>query len=645
MNISKSCFSFVKTAKELSTEFNFNLTSSDIGVICDVYPDTQDDFSEVLSYLGNISGLNFIMVDTISNNENGFFIAYHDSEWSIHNCPNKKKQQLYLCVSSKKPEKLSIYNIIRFWGQNKSRIAALTLTSFVLSLTALAIPLYMNAVYGKIIPAFAESSLWALSFFLISLFLLDIYLKHKKNILFSSLIRSFSSCMEPNYLRAIIAVTSSGKNRWGADRSEAIAHLTQIKNILWALLSSNAIDVFFCSIYFIVMGIISGWLVVVPLCISIILVLGILFFTFNIEPAKPNIQNDMLFKDSYIEQQLAEGQATKFISTYVNQTLNANKKTEDDLLKKNAINSFIAFLSSFQTVSIIIVAFYLVRDFNLPVGAIFATIILSGKVIQALSPLPNIIGIIQGIRQISTQINNFLLSSEKNDDNDISLKVKDSQWVIQDCSISFNKENKLIDNISLSIKEGEKVAIVGPSGNGKSVLIRLLLGVLKPDSGYVSWDEPGGFKTLWSKCFYADQREYTSLSLHDYYDGNIDNMKKALSYSFMKWAPDIFNNGPYAPPSIAFRNLTPAQKQLLDLSRLFVCNRKVIVMDEPLTATAAGTEKLLIDFINHNLNNEHTLILGTNKKELINTVDRVIYVNNGRIIFDGKKDVFLSSVL
>lgn len=645
MNISTSCFSFVRIAQALSSKFNFNLTSSDIGVICDVYPDTQDDFSEVLSYLGNISGLNFIMVDAISNDKNGFYISYNDSEWSVYNSDSDKNQQLYLCVPSKQPETLSFYNIIRFWGKNKSRIAALILTSFVLSLTALAIPLYMNAVYGKIIPAFAESSLWSLSLFLVSLFLLDIYLKHKKNILFSSLVKSFSSCLEPNYLRAIIAVTSSGKNRWGADRSEAIAHLTQIKNILWALLSSNAIDIFFCSVYFIVMGIIGGWLVVVPLCIAIILVSGVLFFTFNTEPVKPIMQNDMLFKDSYIEQQLAEGQGAKFISSYVNQTLSSNNKTENDLLKKNAINSFVAFLSSFQTIAIIIVAFYLVRDFNLPVGSIFATIILSGKVVQALSPLPNIIGIMQGIRQISIEINKFLLGLEKHDDNDISLKIKDSQWIIQDCSISFNKDKKLINSISLNIKEGEKVAIVGPSGNGKSILIRLLLGLLKPDSGYVLWDEPGGFKTLWSKCFYADQREYTSLSLHDYYDGNIENMKKALSYPFMKWVPDVFNNGPYAPPSVAFRNLTPAQKQLLDLSRLFVCNRKMIVMDEPLTATAAGTEKLLVDFINHNLNNEHTLVLGTNKRELINVVDRVIYINNGEIIFDGDKNTFLSSVI
>lgn len=645
MNLSKSCLSFVRTAQKLSSEFNFNLSSSDIGVICDIYPDTKDDFSEVLSYLGNISGLNFIMVDEVSNDGNGFFISYHDSEWSVYNCSSKEKEQLYLCVSSKKPEKLSICSIIRFWGQSKYHIAALTLTSFVLSLTALAIPLYMNAVYGKIIPAFAESSLWALSLFLISLFFLDIYLKHKKNILFSSLVKSFSSCMEPSYLRAIIAVRSSGKNRWGVNRSEAIAYLTQTKNILWALLSSNAIDLFFCGVYFIVIGIISGWLVVVPLCITIILVFGVLFFTIDNKPVNLNIPNELLFIDSYIEKQLAEGQEEKLISTYVNKTLSSNKKVENDLLKKNAINSFIAFLSSLQTVVIIILAFYLVRDFNLSVGVIFATIILSGKIIQTLSPLPNIIGIIQGIRKISREVNGFLLESEECDYNDISLKVKDPQWIIQDCSISFNKEKKLIDNISLRIKEGEKIAIVGPSGNGKSVLIRLLLGVLKPDSGYISWDEPGGFKTLWSKCFYADQREYTSISLHDYYDGNIKNMKKALSYSFMKWVPDVFNNGPYALPSVAFRYLTPAQKQLLDLSRLFVCNRKVIVMDEPLTATAAGTEKLLVDFINYNLNNEHTLILATNKKELINTVDRVIYINNGKVVFDGDKDVFLSSAL
>ena len=644
MNISKSCFSFVRIAQRLSSEFNFSLTSSDIGVICDLYPENQDDFSEVLSYLGGISGLNFVMTDAISNDKNAFFISYHDSEWSVYNPSNKKDQLLYLCIQSKKTEELSFYNIIRFWGQNKSHIVALILTSFVLSLTALAIPLYMNAVYGKIIPAFAESSLWSLSLFLFSLFLLDIYLKHKKNILFSSLVKSFSSCLEPNYLRAIIAVPSSGKNRWGVDRSEAIIHLTQIKNILWALLSSNAIDIFFCGVYFVVMGIISGWLVIVPLCIAIILVSGVLFFTFNTESVKSNMQTDILFKDSYIEQQLAEGQGAKYISSYVSQTLNSNNKTESDLLKKNTINTFIAFLSSFQTVAIIVVAFYLVRDSNLPVGAIFATIILSGKVIQALSPVPNVIGIMQGIRQISREVNKFLLSADVNIESDISLKIKASRWVMQDCIMSFNKNQKLIDNVSLNIEEGEKIAIVGPSGSGKSVLIRLLLGVLKPDSGYILWDEPGGFKSLWSKCFYADQREYTGRCLYDYYDGNVDNMKKALSYPFMKWIPNVFNNGPYAPPSVGFRNLTPTQKQLLDLSRLFVCKRKIFVMDEPLTATAPGTEMLLVDFINRDLSDEHTLILATNKRELINVVNRVIYINNGKIIFDGDKDAFLSSV-
>ncbi|EBN6863762.1 hypothetical protein DYJ33_29075, partial [Salmonella enterica] len=141
----------------------------------------------------------------------------------------------------------------------------------------------MNIVYSKILPAYAEGSLWSLSLLLISFFLIDIYLKYKKNIIFSKMVNAFSSYLEPRYLRYLTSLVSAQDNKWGVTRDNAIKALYKIKSILWIALGSNILDMLFCFIYFFVILLVGGWLVVVPFFVSVFFIVFVIFTAYSSE--------------------------------------------------------------------------------------------------------------------------------------------------------------------------------------------------------------------------------------------------------------------------------------------------------------------------------------------------------------------------
>ncbi|EAQ6131910.1 ATP-binding cassette domain-containing protein [Salmonella enterica] len=646
---SEECYSFIQTYQDLAKELRFVVTPESISNIINLYP-VDGNFSDVLNFVGEVSGIRFIKVNN-ANNNTGCFIYLHDGKWFFTKSLDKgKKQNSYLCIPAEFPEKISFLKIINLWIENKYRFYSIFLTSFFLSLTALAIPLYMNAVYGKIFPAFAESSLWSLSLLLFAFFMLDVYFKNKKIELYYDLISSFSSYLEPRYLRILVHLISSKNNDWGKKRTHAIQSLYKIKNLMWLFLTYNALDMFFCIVYFVTIALISGYLVIVPMCIALIFILSVIIInSYTVTNEESNSLNEVFYKIPYLSHYHAEGKNDYFISSYMNDTIKLNQNLKKEMQNKNNISSLASFLSSFQTIVIIIVSFYMVKDGLLSMGAIFATVILSGKIIQSISPLPHLIFFMKQITSSFSVINSVLPtnieSSTQLHNHKFDVNSDKPYWSFFNCSVAYDEQYKILDNINVKIYKGEKVAIVGPQGCGKSTFIQLLLGNLKPVDGNVTCFDNEGFLNFSSKSFYASQNDINTSSIFDYFDCDIEKTKKALSLPFMNWVKIVFDNGIYLPPSdFRLKSLTFERKQLIDLSRLLVSEKEIFILDEPATSLNIDSVKIFNAFLKKIESSDKTLIISTNKREFISHVDRVIYINDGKISFDGSSENFLSNI-
>jgi len=203
----------------------------------------------------------------------------------------------------------------------------------------------------------------------------------------------------------------------------------------------------------------------------------------------------------------------------------------------------------------------------------------------------------------------------------------------------------------LEIKPGEKIAILGRNGAGKSTLLQLLSGMQTPLQGKVKLDgidltliDPSdvrrdmGLLNQNSQLFYGSIRENLSLGAPLATDqqilealqitgalGFVQEKKEGLDHIILEGGVG-FSGG---------------QRQALLLARLLIRQPKILLLDEPTAAIDDVSEKQLIEHLKGYLSHR-TMVVATHRRAVLELVDRIIVVNDGKIVMDGPRDQILN---
>jgi ABC-type bacteriocin/lantibiotic exporter with double-glycine peptidase domain len=200
-------------------------------------------------------------------------------------------------------------------------------------------------------------------------------------------------------------------------------------------------------------------------------------------------------------------------------------------------------------------------------------------------------------------------------------------------SFSFkNAEKKIINNVSLLIKKGEKVGIVGKSGSGKTTLLNIFLGFLKANEGNFTIDNNEAVIKdlgLWLTCIsYVPQNPVilndtikTNIALeHD--NINFDKLKFAIDNAALTEDIKKFPNQLETLLGPGGINLSTGQKQRISIARALYKNSQIIILDEPTSALDVVTEKTVLENL-FSLKNV-TLIMVTHKTNFLDKFDQVV---------------------
>lgn len=198
-----------------------------------------------------------------------------------------------------------------------------------------------------------------------------------------------------------------------------------------------------------------------------------------------------------------------------------------------------------------------------------------------------------------------------------------------------------ISNLSLEIKPLEFVAIVGPSGGGKSTLLDLMLGVVSPDSGsiQVSGHSPRiCFESFPNKIAYVSQ--LTPLirgSIQDnlnFLEAGLDFSHLADSSSELKLLIEPFLPRLNEEVSSSESSLSVGQVQRLGIARALIRNPELLILDEPTSALDAQTEAVIASAI-ENLRSRCTIVVVAHRLSTVVRADRIIYLEKGQIVASG----------
>lgn len=311
-----------------------------------------------------------------------------------------------------------------------------------------------------------------------------------------------------------------------------------------------------------------------------------------------------------------------------------------------------------QTASIIVVlaGMYMVQSGALSMGGLIASVILGGR---ALAPIGQVAGLLVKYYQSSgalKTLDKIMAQPAERPAHAQFLHRPDLSGKITFENISFSYPHvrqQVLDRVSFKINPGEKVGIVGRIGSGKSTIAKLIMNLYEPADGTILMDD-----TDYRQIDPADLRRNVAYISQDVFlfTGSIrENIaasvpgateEQILAAAKAAGVHDFVSRHPMgydAPVGENGEGLSGGQRQAVALARAMLCKPSILLCDEPTNAMDMQAEIAFKNYIEKEIKDK-TFILITHKTFMLPMVDRLILMDQGRIVMDASRDEVLRAL-
>lgn len=294
----------------------------------------------------------------------------------------------------------------------------------------------------------------------------------------------------------------------------------------------------------------------------------------------------------------------------------------------------------------IVLGFHLFAAGSITMGAIIAAVILSGRAMAPLAKVGQAMGRANMALSAYRSVAQFLSMDRTATNTNSNRQLGAAAAAIDISNVTLRLDAKaapIFAGMSLRIKRGERVAVVGRTGSGKSSLLRLINGLSQPEAGLVligglpvesiaRSDMPAIIGTVFQQpwLFGGTLRDNVGLGRPNIDDAAILRALQTVGLTGDSAASALSLDLTIAEQGV---NLSGGQRQAITVARALVASPEIFLMDEPSSAMDSQLEALLIDQIQTQLQGK-TLIMVTHKAKLLELCDRVILLDKGQIIRD-----------
>ena len=543
-----------------------------------------------------------------------------------------------------------------FWGsfaQSKwlyfQVIIAAALTNFL----GLSTSLFIMVVYDRVVPNEAIESLIALTIGVAIALGFDFLIKTIRGQFVDRAGQRADGRMARLIFNRLLGLRLDRRSQKSGAMASVVREFDTLREFFTSATLIAVVDLPFIFFFIWVISLIAGPLAYIPLfAVPIVIFAGLVIQPFLASIAKNAMQSNMS-KQSVLIETLNGIETIRATGSgrLMRKRFEDASKVQSELGLRNRVLSQFAInaAASVQQVAQIATIFFgvfLIQDGIVTMGSLIAAVILGGRTLAPLSQLASAMSRANSARQAYRSLSQLMQDDDSLEE--MSAKLSRPELVgtieLKNLTYTFPGANSpTLNDLSLKIPQGQKVAIVGRMGSGKSTLARLMSGIVSPTSGAVLVDgidtrqvDPSdlrrnvGFMLQETWLFSGTVKENIQMGYYEHSDEHILNVCKTAGV-------DSFISKHPAGYDLELRErgegLSGGQKQSINLARALLHDPKVIILDEPTSSMDQATEASVISELK-NWADGKTMIMITHRNSLLQLADRVLVMDSGEILTD-----------
>ena len=549
--------------------------------------------------------------------------------------------------------------ISRFWPiYTEVLMAAILVNSF-----ALASPLFVMNVYDRVVPNHAIETLSVLAIGVVIVFVFDLLMRTLRGYFIDVAGKKADVILSATIFEKVLGIKMASRSNSVGSFANNMHEFESFREFFTSATLTTLIDLPFTFLFIFVIWSISGELAYVPLSAIPLVIIVSLIIQVPLRKTVNELFRHSGQKSAMLIESLTGLETIKSIGAESpiqrkwEQTIGFISKhsLRARVLSAMAVN-FTTFIQQMASVCVVVLGVYMITEGDITMGALIASTILTGR---ALAPLGQVASALTRYHQSKaalTSLNQLMDLPVERPTGREFLHRPDFKGGVEFKKVSFRYPEQPINALSeicFKIQPGEKVAFIGKIGSGKSSIEKLILGLYEPSEGSILLDGTDirqidpvdlrrnvGYAPQDVTLFFGSIRENIALGKPFADDAAILKAAEIAGVSsFVNRHPSGFD----MPVGERGEGLSGGQRQSVTVARALLLDPPFLVLDEPTNAMDNSTEEQFKQRFAETLGDK-TLLLVTHKASLLSLVDRIIVLDQSRVVADGPRDQILTAL-
>ncbi|OED34325.1 hypothetical protein AB834_06845 [PVC group bacterium (ex Bugula neritina AB1)] len=538
------------------------------------------------------------------------------------------------------------------------------LATVLINVLAVAISMYSIQVYDRVVPSFARATLLTLTFAIGVIIFVDWLLKYIRTWILNNVSSDMDREISQKVYDHMLNIRPDRRPQSIGTLTSQVNGLESVRNFFSSSIIFTFTDLPFVAFFIVVIFAVGGRVGFVPVVLLFISVLIGLWIRFRMSSLSKEIisrssERQGLLVDTIrgSETIFSSGASWKFSDAWKAISSSSSRSSfRNKMVIDIAQNSSMA-MSSIAYVTTVFVGVGEIEAGQLTMGGLIACTILSGRVSGPVVQMVQRLSQWENVRHSMAALDELLSLEPFREENADSLapeKIENS-LTLKDIQFSYSKEEPVLrlQIPFLSLKEGDRVAILGSSGSGKSTLLKMLAGLSFPSSGRVLL----GNADMWQLDQHIINKTigYLPQDVHLFkgtlrsnmmMSGLVDDARFLSVIQYLgldKIAADNLR-GMEVKISEGGVGLSVGQRQLVAVSRLFLSMPNIWLLDEPTASMDNEAEARVLSLLRNYVREKDILVVVTHRPKLIELANRIMVMKNGKIVVDGNSEDVLRQI-